>query len=246
MGVLTRPDILIRIINDQLIRSPNLDPTGGVVVEGSSYDLCAGTIIWKESDTQDIKTLHYDSGLPLDQQDHVTLHPGQMMLVVTKEELNMPLGLSATVYSRNQLARDGILALNAGHVDPGYEGSIIIRLINLRAISYTLKLGSPIYTIVFQTLDQPIDVSLKHPRVTRNDSILKATKSVDEALANPLYDLSLLGAFMKKDEFGNYFWSLIKSNLIRAFSFLFAIVAFAAGLISGIQALIEVVKSHYK
>ena len=65
----------------------------------------------------------------------------------------MPSCLCGTVYSRNSLALAGILALNAGHVDPGYKGPIAIRLINLRATPWTLTLGQAIFTITFQTVD---------------------------------------------------------------------------------------------
>jgi deoxycytidine triphosphate deaminase len=242
MGVLTKPELFRRINNEDLIKNHSISSC----LQGSSYDLCAGTIIWKDSDTKEVKTLHYDNSVPLDEQRHTTLQPGQMLLVVTKEEIGMPLDLSATVYSRNQLARDGILALNAGHVDPGYEGPIIIRLINLRAISYTLKLGNPIYTIVFQKLDAPIDISLKHSAVSRAESITKATRSVDESLANPLYDLALLSAFMKKDEFGKYFWDFIKSNIIKSIAFIIAALALIATLASGVQPLIDLVKGFFK
>ena len=47
----------------------------------------------------------------------------------------------------------GILALNAGHIDPGYDGPIVIRLINIRSIPWVLTMGDPIFTVVFQTLN---------------------------------------------------------------------------------------------
>lgn len=249
MGVITKPEILRRITDNQLIKSPNVDVTGNIIIEGSSYDLCVGSIIWKDSETKDTKSLHYNSTLPLDQQEQTTLHPGQMLLVVTKEEINMPLDLSATVFSRNQLARDGILALNAGHVDPGYEGSIIIRLINLRAIPYTLRLGVPIYTIVFQKLDQSISPTLKHPAVSRNDSITKATNSVNEALANALYDLALLNAFIKKEELNDLIsaWlsNWFKSWALKVLSWLIAIIIFIVTVASGLQPLMDFIHKHF-
>lgn len=245
MGVLTKGQLLAKISTDNLIVEVRLDGNNIPLVEGASYDLSVGTIIWKDSEKKDVHTLHYDPSIPAANQETTTLQPGQMLFVVTKEELNMPLDLSATVFSRNQLSRDGILALNTGHVDPGYSGPIIIRLINLRAIPYTLKLGTPIYTVVFQKLSQPIDPSLRHPPVSRADSIAKATKSVDEALSNALYDLALLNSFIKKDEFGPLFWKWVKSNTLKFFGLLIAVIVFAATVISAIPALIDLIKVFF-
>lgn len=43
--------------------------------------------------------------------------------------------------------------ISFGHVDPGYEGSISIKLINLSSVDYTLVLGEPIYTVVFTKVE---------------------------------------------------------------------------------------------
>jgi deoxycytidine triphosphate deaminase len=224
MGVITKEEILRRIKDENLIRNPNRDDSGNILIESSSYDLCVGTIVWKDGSTKDTKTIHLDPTIANGPQLHTTLHPGQMLLVVTKEDIKMPVDLSATVFSRNKIARDGILALNAGHVDPGYEGPIIIRLINLRAIPYTLYLGAPIYTIVFQKLDVPIRDYMKHPAVSREESIAKATNSVNEALSNALYDLALLNNFVKKDDFGKECKKWLQSTLLGWLSIVFVIL----------------------
>ena len=85
----------------------------------------------------------------------------------------MPQNLCGTVYSRNSLALKGILALNAGHVDSGYIGPIAIRLINLRAIPWTLTLVEPIFTITFQKVDPDPDFDPEDDRrISQEDMIL--------------------------------------------------------------------------
>ena len=246
MGVLTRSQISNRILHDGLISNPRLLGTTVPKVEGASYDLCVGTIIWKDSKTNTVRRKDFDSAKDYSSQDIETLQPGQMMFVITREEIKMPLDLSATVYSRNKLSRDGILALNAGHIDPGFEGPIIIRLINLRAIPYTLKLGSAIYTIVFQKLDQPLDPSLAHTKISRDKTILNATNSADEALSNTLYDLALLTAFIKKDEFGPLFSNWLTGHIFRVLGWIIAGVVFIATVASGIQPLLDLLKKLLK
>ena len=75
------------------------------------------------------------------------------MSVITREDLALPLNVCGTVFSKNSIALRGIFAFNAGHVDPGYKGPIIIRLLNLRRTKVTITLGEPLYIIVFEKLD---------------------------------------------------------------------------------------------
>ena len=190
MGVLNSEQIVSRINDGELIRNCRCTPEGYPDIEADSYDLAAGTAIWKQSsrarDEQMVKTLEYSA----DHQPTITVQPGQMIFVVTYEDVIMPFDLCGTVYSRNRLALQGILALNAGHVDPGYQGPITIRLINLRAIPWTLTLGEPIFTIIFQTIDEDLENPSSHTRyVSQEDMIARVRDTADAALSNALYEL---------------------------------------------------------
>ncbi len=206
MGVLTSTEINRRLQNGELIRSPRTLEDGSFDVEVDSYDLAAGTAIWRQPDEKNkkgnVNTLKFlPDGNETDQLT-VTVQPGQMVFVVTREDVLMPTDLCGTVYSRNSLALKGILALNAGHVDPGYEGPIAIRLINLRANPWTLTLGEPIFTITFQTLASDTDVGLITPRrLSQNDMVLRVRNTADAALSNALYDLYALNVEERLNDF---------------------------------------------
>ena len=129
MPILNRPKIQSLLKYGHLVRNPDLDADGTFKVEAASYDLRVGTLLWLESDTQEVRRRDFDAGTP--SPDSFTLQPGQMVFVVTLEDLVLPPTICGTVYSRNRLQKDNILALNAGHVDPGYDGPIMIRLVNL-------------------------------------------------------------------------------------------------------------------
>ena len=194
MGVLNRQEIERRLHDGELLHHPRRREDGQFDIESDSYDLSAGTAIWKQSTDNGkkgtVETQRYflePSGVG---QPTVTVQPGQMIFVVTHEDVVMPPGLCGTVYSRNSLALTGILALNAGHVDSGYEGPIVIRLINLRAIPWTLTLGDPIFTIIFQTVDANADDPPSDNRsVSQEDMILRVRETANAALSNALYDL---------------------------------------------------------
>ena len=196
MGVLNRQAIEEYLRDGQLILNPRSKKKKGPPhdIENASYDLSAGTAIWK-TPTRDryggnIETRSYSTEPAGNVQPTVTVQPGQMIFVVTREDISMPPHLCGTVYSRNSLALNGILALNAGHVDPGYKGPIAIRLINLRATPWTLTLGAPVFTITFQTVDpNPCDPAYGGREETQESVILRVRGTADAALSNALYDL---------------------------------------------------------
>ncbi|HTU44181.1 MAG TPA: hypothetical protein VMF91_03930 [Bryobacteraceae bacterium] len=186
MPILNANDIRRLITNGQLILNARLDPAGIPITEPASYDLRAGIVLWKEKGSEQLKTVHFD---PDEQyQPIVTLSPGQMIFVITHEEISLPHDLCGTVYSRNKLQKENILALNAGHVDPGYTGPIIIRLINLGQIAWPLTLGDAVFTAVFHRLDTAI-YECRHDVRSKNETLLVAQKTATQAFSNPLHDL---------------------------------------------------------
>lgn len=257
MAILTKDEIAKRIKEDNLIIDAHLE-NGEPVVEPASYDLRAGIIIWKESgNNKEIMRKDFDPLLPLDKQDMVTIQPGQVMFIITREMVNMPLDLCGTVYAKNEFSRAGILLFTTGHVDPGIQCPIVIRLVNLRAIPFSLNLGHPIYTIVFQTIKQfEGGVLTRHANISMQDTILRTRSSAEQALDNALYDLSLLNNFIKKDEFGelasslNFIkedelgkaaWKWVKNNTIRFLIWFIAVLVFLATLVGGIVGVLEII-----
>lgn len=184
----------------------NID--GTYDLEPASYDLRAGIIIWKETNIKSGSShpisKSYNQNLPLTQQEKVTLQPGQVMFVITYEEVKMPLELCGTVYAKNKFSREGILALTTGHIDPGIQCPIVIRLINLRSIPFTFHLGDPIYTVVFHTLEVGDKNALvSHKPISMHETYKRTIDSANSALGNALNDLSLTREFIRKDEFLN-------------------------------------------
>ncbi len=184
MSILGAAEIRKRILMGELVLDPRLDPTGVPIVEPASYDLRAGIALWKDKQSRELKTLRFS---PTEtSQPVVTLRPGQMVFVITHEELNLPPDICGTVYSRNRLQKENILALNAGHVDPGYRGPILIRLINLGQTEWAMTLGDAVFTVVFHFLlagEGPTDSRSKQ------DTLLDAQKTAAQAFSNPLHDL---------------------------------------------------------
>ena len=207
MGVLNSQAIERYLRQRQLILNPRAGQNGRPFdIQNDSYDLSAGTAIWKTPTSDryggNIETRSYSPEPAGNVQPTVTVQPGQMIFIVTREDISMPSHLCGTVYSRNSLALAGILALNAGHVDSGYQGPIVIRLINLRAIPWTLTLGAPIFTITFQTVDRnPSDLPIHDRHYSQDGMIARVRETANAALSNALYDLYQVDVEKRLNEF---------------------------------------------
>ena len=169
-----------------LIRNAARDETGEIRIEAASYDLRVGILIWHDANTKSVRLIEFDENKPVP--DPFTVQPGQMVFVITHEELCLPPNVCGTVYSRNKLQKENILALNAGHVDPGYEGPIIIRLINLGLVGWAIKVGDAVFTTVFHTVETDHDFHPKDRR-TKEDMVKSAMVTALGAFSNPFHDL---------------------------------------------------------
>jgi deoxycytidine triphosphate deaminase len=186
MPILNRTRIEELVNQGTLILNPLRNSESALVVEAASYDLRAGIVLWKERTSNQLRVENFEDGK--DHQAMVTLQPGQMVFVITHEELKLPGSVSGTVYSRNRLQKENILALNAGHVDPCYEGPIIIRLINLGAQPWALRLGDAVFTVVFHTVE-PTPDSGSPDRRTKDETLEAAARTATNAFSNPFHDL---------------------------------------------------------
>ncbi|MCW3111455.1 MAG: deoxycytidine triphosphate deaminase [Segetibacter sp.] len=241
MGILAKSEITKRIKEDRLIINEH-NVNGEPVVEPASYDLRVGIIIWKEVENNrpTIKRRDFNPLLSIDKQDMVTIQPGQVIFVITQEQVNMPLDLCGTVYAKNEFSRCGILLFTTGHIDPGIQCPIVIRLVNLRSTPFALTLGHPIYTIVFHTIKPFVGGVLeRHENITIEKTIQRTIKSAEDALDNTLYDLSLLNHLIRKDEFGKAAWSWIKSQGLKIFLIVVGVITFLATIIGAIPSAIE-------
>jgi deoxycytidine triphosphate deaminase len=213
MPILNKTDLIDHINAGRLLIHALRDEKGIPVVEPSSYDLRAGIVVWKDEDTSKIEQKDFDETKDSLEQPILTLRPGQMVFVVCHEELKLIETVSATVYSRNKLQKENILALNAGHIDPGYEGPIMIRLINLSSIPWPLRLGEAIFTVVFHTVKDGQGLA-RHPRRTKKETVDAAMKTAAEAFSNPFHDLYKDQVKKQLDEY----YAAVETRLREEFS----------------------------
>jgi deoxycytidine triphosphate deaminase len=212
MPLLNKEDIAARIARNELLLKPARDETGAVRVEPASYDLRAGVVLWKEDTTEEIKEKVFDE-VNTAQDSLVTLKPGQMVFVLTHEDLKLPVDVAGTVYSRNKLQKKNILALNAGHIDPGYQGPVLIRLINLGANPWSIRLGEAVFTVTFHTVMASKNAK-GHAARTREEMLEVARNAAENAFSNPFHDLYKTQI---ENQLGRYY-SEVEDRLRKSFS----------------------------
>lgn len=268
MGVLIRADLARRIAKNELIHNPRRTPNGEVELQPASYDLTAGRAVWKEQSSlfghskgSLVREALFRAGQPYSSQPYVVLQPGQMVSVITHEEVAMPLDLCGTVFSKNRLALNGVFAFNAGHVDPGFVGPIVIRLINLRASPWTFTMGDRIFTIVFETLEHlPSDELASRPPMTADETLQRVRHFTDVALSNALFDLysqtieerlgqhkmemlevlrdDLRKEFLRTDQLGHALWGWLRKNALAVLGF----IGLCVGILKGLPPLLSFLK----
>ncbi|KKN47508.1 hypothetical protein LCGC14_0662350, partial [marine sediment metagenome] len=98
-------------------------------MQPSSYDLQVGHVITAHGDriSEDGRS--------------VRLQPGEMAILGTREVLTLPQDITGLVVPRDGPAKEGLLILNAGHIDPGHDSFVTAQVINLGKQEFPITVG---------------------------------------------------------------------------------------------------------
>lgn len=94
-------------------------------------------------------------------EDYVTIRPGECILGVTVEHVDMPDDVMALCIGKSTYARCGLL-VNATPIEAGWRGHITLELSNTGRLPIRVYLEEGIAQLVFMQIDQ-------RPNVTYND-----------------------------------------------------------------------------
>ena len=139
----------------------------------------------------------------------VVLKPGEMATLVTHEELNMPFHITGMVIPRNSSALNGILMLNAGHVDPGWKGPIMAQVVNLSDQHRSIQLESfegSVFSVVFSYLHSTAKIKLKpaQPKAQRIASLQRRIDEQSDTLV--IAESTMRNRFVATDQFTPLLW----------------------------------------
>jgi dCTP deaminase len=86
------------------------------------------------------------------------IHPGEFVLGVTHEYVELPDDIVARIEGKSSLGRLGLIVhATAGFVDPGFKGTLTLEITNLTRVPIKLYAGLPIAQLSFMTLDAPAE-----------------------------------------------------------------------------------------
>lgn len=170
MAVLTRDNIVKAIEQGEIGFKPRLDR---FQLQPHAVDLRLGTTYkiprsWKVSERgREALLIDYLSFpneidafevIELDFGRFFEILPGEFVLAATLEEIKVSTKLTATLYPRSSLNRKGLAVDLSGVIDAGYQGKLIIPLMN-KTQNQVVRLypGERVCQIIFHDLTQETD-----------------------------------------------------------------------------------------
>lgn len=108
------------------------------------------------------------NGVELDKKRHLTLQPGQRVLVSSGFKVNIPLGYEMQIRSRSGLAlKHGIIVANSpGTIDSGYTGTVGVVLVNTSNAPYTIGQYERVAQAVIAKYEIPEFVKIEEHETT--------------------------------------------------------------------------------
>lgn len=86
--------------------------------------------------------------------DSFIIGPGEFVLGVTQEKINVLPNMVAEVWGKSSWGRMGLMVhVTAGLLDPSFNGRIVLELKNVSSDAIELRKGDAIAQIVFQRMD---------------------------------------------------------------------------------------------
>ncbi|WOI23759.1 dCTP deaminase domain-containing protein [Nonlabens ulvanivorans] len=167
---------------DKLLGDDYLDEN----FEPASYDLRIGTI-YKDGEiisSDHPKSPHY----------FTKIKPSEIVTFHTLEKVKIPNDCCGTVFALNSYSSAGLLILNPGHIDPGFEGYISVCAINLSEQEFDVDLGNKIFTLILEKLDDDVPKKYRYKNIenlTRKEFEELQYKNRFQKLSSSFFDLIL-------------------------------------------------------
>lgn len=96
-----------------------------------------------------------DSSGTVSHDHNYKLHPQSIVWVISKETISLPPNTTAIAHIRTSWCSVGVLALNTGIIDPGWNGPISTPLINFGKTTQLIRYGDEFLRVTFHEHDMP-------------------------------------------------------------------------------------------
>jgi deoxycytidine triphosphate deaminase len=118
--------------------------------------------------------------------DHYKLKSQEMVWVICKETFKMPNNVVGIAHVKTELTREGILSMNTGIIDPGYNGNISTLLINFGKVEKSISTNTIVLRVSFAYVNEN-NIDVKKVGINKNsyfENILKSTDNFDRTFLN--------------------------------------------------------------
>ncbi len=132
-----------------------LEPFEETALQPASYDLRVGDQAFASTTKQMVDLRHRGVAV---------IEPGEFVVVQTLETVKLGNQTAGQLGLRSEYARRGLLMLSGPQIDPGFEGVLVVRLINLAPTTVALPFKSPFLTAQFFRLNEPVEKPYEGPR----------------------------------------------------------------------------------
>lgn len=165
-------------IRDLSCRFDLISPFDEDNLQPSSYDLTlASSFIVQDSGMIDpFNGRSEDVCVTTLDEDKFLLHSGQFVLASTNETVKVPNYLAGRFEGKSSLGRIGLCThVTAGFIDPGFNGTITVELVNLGKSDILLTKGMKIGQICFYRMDDIPEHSYGYKSHYQNQSGVKTS-----------------------------------------------------------------------
>lgn len=128
----------------------DIEPFERACLEPATYDMRLGDIAAVST-----------ASTPINLKEHkfLNIEPGAMAIVQTLEVLQLSDTVAGRIGPKTDLLRRGVFASTGPQIDPGFNGRLIVNLINLSPRPFALRYEEPFLTIEFHQLSGKPDKS---------------------------------------------------------------------------------------
>lgn len=129
-------------------------------LRAASYNMLMGSEVYvtpaSESDVRSVRMLSEGEGF--------YIPPGQFAFLLTHEAVNVPADAFAFLALRAKALKfQGLLNVSGFHVDPGYNGRLVLAVYNAGPGQIHLRQGQPLFEVFFADLDRSTDKPYADP-----------------------------------------------------------------------------------
>jgi dCTP deaminase len=111
--------------------------------EGWKLNLRLGTEVYLSSE---------DLPRKLSKGDLISIRSGEFALLITEEEIRLPLNVMGSISMRFGFKRKGLINVSGFHVDPGYEGKLIFSVYNAGPNDIVVRRCDSLFMIFLRNL----------------------------------------------------------------------------------------------